>query len=113
MTGVRLRGLPPVPGMSSFPELNVRTYVTAEGKPGVWFFSLDAASRIAVRAARAWFHLPYFDARMESRRNGEEVAYTSRRTHRGAPPAEISARYRARGEVFPSVSGSLEHFLTE
>jgi uncharacterized protein len=113
MTGVRLRGLPQVPGTSSFPELNVRTYVTAEGKPGVWFFSLDAASRIAVRAARAWFHLPYFDARMESRRDGKEVVYTSRRTHRGAPPADFAARYRARGEVSRSESGSLEHFLTE
>ena len=113
MTGVRLRGLPPLPGARSFPELNVRTYVSAEGKPGVWFFSLDAASRIAVRAARAWFHLPYFDARMESRRNGEEVAYASRRTHRGASPAEFVARYRPTGDIFRSAHGSLEHFLTE
>ena len=116
MSGVRLRGLPPVPGTSSFPELNVRTYVTAEGKPGVWFFSLDAASRIAVRAARAWFHLPYFDARMESRRNGEEVAYTSWRTPAaagGAPPADFAARYRPTGDAYRSARGSLEHFLTE
>lgn len=113
MSGVRLRGLPPVPGTSAFPELNVRTYVTAEGKPGVWFFSLDAASRIAVRAARAWYHLPYFDARMESLRNGDGITYLSRRTHRRAPPAEFIARYRAMGEIYRSTRGSLEHFLTE
>lgn len=113
MSGVRLRGLPAVLGTSAFPELNVRTYVTAEGKPGVWFFSLDAASRIAVRAARPWFHLPYFDARMESGTNGEEVAYSSRRIHRGAAPAEFIARYRSTGGDFRSARGSLEHFLTE
>ena len=64
MTGVRLRWTPPVPGLSAFPELNVRTYVTAQDKPGVWFFSLDAANALAVLAARAAFHLPYFRARM-------------------------------------------------
>src|SRR5690349_6710130 len=64
MSGVRLRGTPALPWLSSFPELNVRTYVCAEGRPGVWFFSLDAASRLAVGVARAWFHLPYFNARM-------------------------------------------------
>src|SRR5688572_24482592 len=52
MTGVRLRGLPPLPLLSAFPELNVRTYVTVQGKPGVFFFSLDAGSTVAVRAAR-------------------------------------------------------------
>ena len=62
MTGVRLRGAPAVPGLSSFPELNVRTYVTCGAKPGVWFFSLDAGNSLAVAIARAWFHLPYFRA---------------------------------------------------
>jgi len=52
MTGVRPRFVPPIPGISAFAELNVRTYVTADDKPGVWFFSLDAASKLAVRAAR-------------------------------------------------------------
>src|SRR5881394_3715955 len=81
MSHVRARCLPPVPGLSAFPELNVRTYVRAEGDgcPGVWFFSLDAASRAAVRAARAVFGLAYMDARMSCRREGESVAYESRR----------------------------------
>src|SRR5918992_4461493 len=64
MTGVRPRFVPPVPGMSAFPELNVRTYVTpaaTKEKPGVWFFSLDATNPLAVRAARWTYHLPYFD----------------------------------------------------
>src|SRR5258706_3621107 len=64
MRGVRPRLVPALPRLSAFPELNVRTYVTAQGKPGVWFFSLDAANALAVAAARLTFHLPYFRARM-------------------------------------------------
>jgi uncharacterized protein YqjF (DUF2071 family) len=64
MRNVRPRCVPPIPGISSLLELNVRTYVTLGGKPGVWFFSLDANSRFAVRGARLSFHLPYFDAAM-------------------------------------------------
>ena len=60
MSGVRARGLPSVPDLSRFPELNVRTYVTYGGEPGVYFFSLDAASLPAVCTARALYHLPYF-----------------------------------------------------
>lgn len=113
MTGIRPRGLPPVPGVSAFAELNVRTYVVADGKPGVWFFSLDAASRIAVRVARGVFGLPYFDAAMECRAEGESVDYASERTHAGAPAARFRGRYGPTGPVFHSAPGSLEEWLTE
>lgn len=115
MSGIRLRGLPPIPGISAFPELNVRTYVTAGGKPGVWFFSLDATHRLAVRVARATFRLPYYDARMHCSRtqDGRTVSYTSVRTHRGAPAAEFGAQYRPTGPVFRACPGSLESFLTD
>ena len=89
MAGVRPRYLPAVRGVSNFPELNLRTYVTAKGsengpdgaKPGVWFFSLDAHNPVAVRLARAGFHLPYFDARMRCVTRGGSVHYESVRTH--------------------------------
>lgn len=113
MSGIRFRWLPPVPGTAAFPELNVRTYVTAGGRPGVWFFSLDAASPLAVRAARATFHLPYFDADMACEADGDGVRYGSRRMHRRGGAAELEARYRPAGEVFRSAPGSLEHWLTE
>jgi uncharacterized protein YqjF (DUF2071 family) len=73
MTDVGPRLMPPIPGVSSFSELNVRTYVTVGGKPGVWFFSLDADSIVAVRAARWGLHLPYCDAtfRISDTRDGE------------------------------------------
>jgi uncharacterized protein len=113
MTGVRPRFLPGVPRLSSFPELNLRTYVTVEGKPGIWFFSLDAGNPVAVRLARATFHLPYFDAEMSCRVAGDEVRYRSVRVHADAPPAEFLARYRPAGEPFESRPGTLENFLTE
>src|SRR5215208_3401052 len=113
MSGVRPRFLPSVPRLSSFPELNLRTYVTAEGKPGIWFFSLEAGNPVAVRLARATFHLPYFDAEMYCSLEDDEVRYRSVRTHRGAPEAEFAARYRPVGEPFESRPGSLENFLTE
>ncbi len=113
MEHTRPRFLPAVPWLSSFPELNVRTYVTAESKPGIWFFSLDARNPIAVRLARATFGLPYFDAEMSYRISGVEVHYGSMRVHKGAPPARLAASYRPVGGVFNSRPGTLEHFLTE
>src|SRR5262245_8108052 len=82
--------VPAVPWLSAFAELNVRTYVTIGGKPGVWFFSLDAANPVAVEAARDVFHLNYYNARMRCDRQGDAVAYQSARRQRGAPPATLS-----------------------
>jgi uncharacterized protein YqjF (DUF2071 family) len=113
MSGVRPRGAPSVPGFSSFPELNVRTYVVRDGKPGVWFFSLDAASRLAVWGARRGFHLPYFYAKMSCEEKRGWIQYQSARTHKRAPPASLEGKYRAVGEVFTATNGTLEHFLAE
>jgi hypothetical protein len=95
-----------------FPELNVRTYVKTPGRSGVWFFSLDAASWIGVRAAR-WFGLPYYDARMTVELRGDAVDYRSVRVHRNAAPAEFSAWYRPTGPVYHAAPGTLDHWLTE
>lgn len=111
MRDVHPRFLPSLPGISRFPELNVRTYVTVNGVPGVWFFSLEAASPIAVRFARAGFHLPYFDARMRAHVNRGEVRFQSRRTHHRAAPASFSARYRPVPGLL-CADAELTHFLT-
>lgn len=112
MSGVQVRGFFPVPTTSNFAELNVRTYVKVGDRPGVFFFSLDAASPLAVATARQWFHLPYFNARMSCLVQDEEVRYSSQRTHRNAPPAELSATYGPTGDIFTAKPGSLEDFLT-
>lgn len=113
MSGVRPRFVPSLPGLSAFPEINVRTYVTAHGKPGVWFFSLDARNRLAVRVARAVFGLPYFDAQIELTEREGSIQYQSRRTHRAAPPADFHGSYRPSGDVYRTERGELDHFLTE
>jgi uncharacterized protein len=113
MSGVRLRWTPALPWLSAFPELNVRTYVTLWDKPGVWFFSLDAANAVAVAAARMSFHLPYFRARMACNEVDGWMRYRSDRAHPGAPGASFEARYRPAGKCFEAQPGTLAHFLTE
>jgi uncharacterized protein YqjF (DUF2071 family) len=104
---------PSVPGVSNFHELNVRTYVHAGGRPGVWFFSLDAASSIAVVLARAFWRLPYHRAAMDLAQAGAEVSYRSRRRWPGPKPADLDLRYRIGDPLGEAVPGSFEHFLAE
>src|SRR5205823_2749373 len=103
-----------VPGARSFPELNLRTYVRSRrtGRRGVYFYSLDAASPLAVLGARTAFHLPYFLARMRRSTVEGVVRYESRRvlSQKGA---EFAGEYRAGGPVELSRPGELGHFLTE
>jgi uncharacterized protein YqjF (DUF2071 family) len=108
LTGFRVRGTPPVPFLSSFPELNVRTYVRHGDRPGIWFFSLDAGSPLAVEAARRLYRLPYFRARMRIERRVGWVHYDSSRDG-----AVFSGRYRGEGDFFRAEPGSLEAFLAE
>lgn len=110
MSGIQARGIPPLPGLSRFPELNVRTYITYQDKPGVYFFSLDAANLPAVWAARTFYHLPYFHAEMSSRDDKGTIRYSSRR-RRGQ--GEFEASYQAVSSVRTRDKGTLEHFLTE
>ncbi|HYE88076.1 MAG TPA: DUF2071 domain-containing protein [Vicinamibacterales bacterium] len=114
MSGVRMRATPPVPTAHAFEELNVRTYVTLDGRPGIWFFSLDCASSLAVIGARAGVHLPYYRATMSMARNDAGgFDYASRRWSLSGPPAAFAATYRGSGDEFIPAPGSLEHFLTE
>src|SRR5262245_32957359 len=111
MRNVAPRGVPSLPGISSFPELNVRTYVRVDDRPGVYFFSLDAGSAVAVRAARLLLNLPYFSASMTMTSRANAIAYTSRRANHSG--AELMASYEPTGAIFHPREGSLEYFLTE
>jgi uncharacterized protein YqjF (DUF2071 family) len=104
-----------VPGLSSFHEVNVRTYVHQDGRePGVWFLSLDASSPLAVLIARTTYHLPYRFARMSLTRGPQgEVRYSSERRWPGPTPAACALRYWPSGPAAPAAKGSLEHFLAE
>jgi uncharacterized protein len=110
MSHIHVRGLPPLPGFSRFPELNVRTYVTLEEKPGVYFFSLDVTNLAAVWAARAFYRLPYFHAQMSVHGNQENISYRSGRRQGGA---HFQATYAPAGPVEWRSRNSLEAWLTE
>jgi uncharacterized protein YqjF (DUF2071 family) len=107
VTNLRLRGLPPVPGFSSFLELNCRTYVSHGDKAGIWFFSLDASSRFAVEGARRLYKLPYFRARMSGPPHFTSVRLNGEREH------VWDASYERTGAASPARPGTLEHFLAE
>lgn len=113
LSGLRMRGTPPVPWLSRFPELNVRTYVEFAGKPGIYFFSLDAARVAAVAAARRGYRLPYFHAEMRAERSGDEMRYESARSDRRGPSANLRATYRPAGPPTPQEDGSLPRWLAE
>ncbi len=105
----RLRGMPPLPGLASFPEVNLRTYVTYDGRPGIYFLSLDAGKALAVRAARLIFRLPYFVAGMSATEVGPATRFESRR----GGTAAFRATYAPLDEQAAPVRGSLEHWLVE
>jgi uncharacterized protein YqjF (DUF2071 family) len=97
VSGLRMRGTPPLPWVSRFPELNVRTYVEIGGKPGIYFLSLDAARRVAVVAARRTYRLPYFHARMRVEKAGDRIDYESERIDSSGPPARFRGSYSPAG----------------
>jgi hypothetical protein len=128
MSNVGLRGLPAMRGVSAFLELNVRTYVKYGDRPGVYFFSLDASSPIAVWLARQWYHLSYFHADMLLSDEEKRVRYAdstqanfsdrlhhyvSRRDHEGAPSAALDVRYFPAGNPYELPPGTREHWLIE
>jgi uncharacterized protein len=108
--GLRPRRTPPLPWISQFPELNVRTYVELDGKPGIYFFSLDAGRRAAVIGARRLYRLPYFHARMRATRVGARIDYESERIDSSGPPAAFRGRYSPSGEI---THDHLARWLTE
>jgi len=110
MSGVRARGLPALPSLSAFPELNVRTYVVLDDKPGVYFFSLDAANVPAVWTARALYHLPYFYAHMKAQVAADAINYSSERL---LTPAELKASYRPVAPVQLRAPGTRDYWFTE
>jgi uncharacterized protein YqjF (DUF2071 family) len=109
---VRPKGVPRSLGFT-LPELNLRTYVTHDGTPGVYFFSLDAEGRLGVIAARLFHHLPYYDAAIETSVANGRVEFQSRRRHPGARPCDFHASYEPTGDEFLADSDSLAWFLTE
>ena len=111
ITGIRIRGLLPIPGMNRFPELNVRTYVTLDGKPGIYFFSLDAAHFLAANSAKLFYHLPYRHADILVKKTGATIDYESRRKSKEA--TQLKCTYKPISQPFLAAKGSFEEWMAE
>src|SRR5688572_7909127 len=105
------RGIPALPVISSFDEINVRTYVVHKGIPGIYFFSLDANSAIAVGGASTVFHLPYFLADIRVEEDNGRLSFRSRRLR--GQQAEFEVQYSPAGNGFQPQRGTIDYFLTE
>jgi hypothetical protein len=124
---MRPSGVPPIPGISFFPQMNLRTYVTMQGKPGLFYFSVDAANLSAVWFARVFFRMPYWQAAIQisgatirARRAGNPqeraIHFRSSRLHGPAAvngPAKLDVIYSPEGEARQASHGTLDEFLTE
>jgi uncharacterized protein len=111
--GVRPVFTPPLPLVSEFLEINVRTYVHFDGVPGVWFFSLDANSLVAVTGARTLFRLPYFHSRIRMDEQDAKTRYTASRDDSAGAAAEFEATWEV-GTGRPAAEpGTLDFFLVE
>ena len=111
LSQLRARLLPPIPPFSTFHEINLRTYVKIENKPGVFFFSLDASRLAGVLGARALYRLPYYHARIDAATSAGEVEYRSRRL--AGAEARFAARYAPASDPEPARPGTRAHWLTE
>ena len=102
---------PRVPYLNAMHELNVRTYVSFEGDPGVWFLSLDCNNAAAVFGARKFYYLPYFNAEIALTETHEKIDYQLQRTDE--PAANFSAAWTIGSPLPPTTPGTLDFFLTE
>lgn len=106
-----LRPLPDLPWISAFPELNLRLYVEYEDKPGVWFLSLDATNPLAVWAAKKFFCLPYYNAKISIEEwRGQYHYYSQRKENQ---EVELEVTYEPDSDLYEAEEGTLEHWLTE
>ncbi len=108
----RLRLLPPIPFVSRFLQLNLRTYVVYNNQPGVYFLSLDANSRIAAGVARSFLNLPFYSSCIDLQKKGSQFHFCSRRASPESS-AEFSCLYQPVSSVFHAQKDSLDGWLTE
>ncbi|WP_332649466.1 YqjF family protein [Lysinibacillus sp. 54212] len=107
----RIRLLPLIPGTNQFIQMNVRTYVTLDGTPGVYFLSIDASNKVAVTLATTLFFLPNYDAVMNLQQEGSSIFFQSAR--KGKVSLEMECCYKPISPVFYATKNSLEAWLIE
>jgi uncharacterized protein len=113
VTDMHWRGIDPIPGMEAFRELNLRTYIKRNDKPGVYFLSIDCPAAFSDWIARHFFGVPYYEADIAAYTDGTSYHFASQRTQKDQPPAALFSRFRPVGEATSPVPGSLASFLVE
>lgn len=113
VTDMHWRGIPPIPGMEGFRELNLRTYIKRNDRPGVYFLSIECPAAFSDWIARHFFGVPYYAAEIATYRDGDCFRFASERTQKGQPPAALFSQFRPVGQAAPPAPGSLESFLVE
>ncbi len=111
--GIHPRGLSSISLTPTFPEINVRTYVHYDGKPGVFFLSLDVENWASNTIAKRWYHLPYKKAAVTFRKEGQTFYCKSVRKEKASPPFSFQVKYSPVSEVYFPKEGTLDHWLTE
>jgi uncharacterized protein YqjF (DUF2071 family) len=110
--GIYLKGIP-FSVVSAFPEINVRTYISYNKRPGVFFLSLDAKHWATYTIAKKWYHLPYYESQISVKQTNQFTSYNSIRKDRKVVPAEFKGTLKSLSETFYSKQNSLEYWLTE
>ncbi|MFM1653209.1 YqjF family protein [Brevibacillus sp. B_LB10_24] len=113
MSGIRLKVFAEIPYFSTFPEINLRTYVKSHRRPGIFFITLDASDPLVVEMGKLWYHLPYHKAKISFRQNGQEIIVHSRRTPSDAFSTCFDGCYRPASIPFAAQAGTIEHWLME
>lgn len=106
--GFSLKSLTP-----KFKEINVRTYVLLNGKPGVYFLSLDVPDWASLTIAKRWYHLPYHPAKVSIQKEEQTFHCLSIRNGKANSPISFNGKFKPISEVFFPQEGTLEHWLTE
>jgi uncharacterized protein YqjF (DUF2071 family) len=113
VTDMHWRGIPPIPGMEGFRELNLRTYIKRNDRPGIYFLSIECPAAFSDWIARHFFGVPYFEAQIAAFSDGATFHFASERTAKNQPPAALFSTFRPATESFPPAPGSLASFLVE
>jgi uncharacterized protein YqjF (DUF2071 family) len=113
VTDMHWRGIPPIPGMDGFRELNLRTYIKRKDRPGVYFLSIDCPASYSDWIARHFFGVPYYEAQIATYNDGATFHIASERTQKDKPPAALFAKFRPESASAPPMPGTLDSFLVE
>ncbi|MCQ6278424.1 YqjF family protein [Bacillus sp. EB600] len=113
MEGIYFRGLAAVSLTPKFTEINVRTYVHCNGKPGVYFMSLDVGNLASLLIAKKWYRLPYQPAQISIQKEGESFYCQSLRKGKMKIPIAFEGKYVPLSEVYLPEKGTVDHWLTE